>query len=107
MALRHILLFKLAKKEDASICVEELKKLRESLKPHVPILSFIISETIGFVPSLLLISFLSTTEFVSLGECYKFVAFFFSRIGGDVCSSVVVEFPECFLSSLVELEERF
>ncbi len=107
MALRHILLFKLVKKEDASICVEELKKLRESLKPHVPILSFIISETIGFVPSLLLISFLSTTEFVSLGEGYKFVTFFFGRIGGDVCSSVVVEFPECFLSSLVELEERF
>ncbi|CAM6064373.1 unnamed protein product [Sphagnum tenellum] len=47
MALRHIVLFKLAKKEDASICVEELKKLRESLKPHVPILSFIVSETIG------------------------------------------------------------
>ncbi|CAM6018382.1 unnamed protein product [Sphagnum balticum] len=47
MALRHILLLKLTKKEDASICVEELKKLRESIKPHVPILSFIISENIG------------------------------------------------------------
>jgi hypothetical protein len=47
MALRHIVLFKVTKKEDASICVEELKKLRESLKPHVPILSFVISENIG------------------------------------------------------------
>ncbi|CAK9217337.1 unnamed protein product [Sphagnum troendelagicum] len=47
MALRHIVLVKVAKKEDASICVEELKKMRESLKPHVPILSFIISENIG------------------------------------------------------------
>ncbi len=107
MALRHIVLFKVTKKEDASICVEELKKLRESLKPHVPILSFVISENIGFVPSLLLISFLSTTEFVSLGERDKFVTFFFGRIGGDVWSSVVVKFPECFLSSLVESEERF
>jgi hypothetical protein len=68
MALRHIVLLKVTKKEDVSICVEELKKMRESLKPLVPILSFIISENIGFVPSLLLISFLSTTEFVSLGE---------------------------------------
>ncbi|KAH9549531.1 hypothetical protein CY35_10G024700 [Sphagnum magellanicum] len=48
MALRHILLFKLTKKEDASIVVEKLKKLRESLKPHLPtILSFVISENIG------------------------------------------------------------
>jgi hypothetical protein len=68
MALRHIVLVKLAKKGDASICVEELKKMHESLKPHVPVLSFIISENIGFIPSLLVISFLSTTEFVSLGE---------------------------------------
>jgi hypothetical protein len=68
MALRHIVLVKVAKKEDASISVEELKKMRESLKPHVPILSFIIFENIGFIPSLSLISFLSTTEFVSLGE---------------------------------------
>jgi Kef-type K+ transport system membrane component KefB len=69
MALRHIVLLKVTKKEDTSIVVEELKKLRESLKPHLPtILSFVISENIGFVPSLLLISFLSTTESVSLGE---------------------------------------
>ncbi len=101
------MLVKVAKKEDASICVEELKKMHQSLKPHVPILSFIISRNIGFIPSLLLISFLSTNEFVSLGEWDKFVAFFFGRIGGDVWSSVVVEFPECFLSPLVESEERF
>ncbi|KAH9573336.1 hypothetical protein CY35_02G201700 [Sphagnum magellanicum] len=47
MALRHIVLVKLAKKGDASICVEELKKMHESLKPHVPVLSFIISENIA------------------------------------------------------------
>lgn len=47
MALRHIVLLKVTKKEDVSICVEELKKMRESLKPLVPILSFIISENIG------------------------------------------------------------
>jgi hypothetical protein len=42
-----------------------------------------------------------------LGEWDKFVAFFFHRFGGDVWSSLVVEFPECFLSPLVESEERF
>ncbi len=34
-------------------------------------------------------------------------SFFFGRIGGEVLSSVTIVFPECCLSSLVELEERF
>jgi hypothetical protein len=129
MALRHIVLLKVAKKEDVSICVEENKKMRESLKPHVPILSFIISENIGFIPSLSQILFLSTTEFVSLENetnlslsslveleemfgvlwLSSFQSVFFllcynqSR-GFKFCN---YRFPECCLSSLVELEERF
>jgi DNA relaxase NicK len=79
-AIRHMVLFKVGKKEDIPYVVEEIKKFEEDTKHHVSILSYFVSSHTSMIDHF----FMQTFKINSNIEILKF-SFYFPNKSSKSC----------------------